>query len=188
MLPFCHLGSFCQNLGASGFVRWWVWSAKPIALLCPILRLAGVSLSHFPRGLERWNGTFAPVPLSHAYRQAGQRDSCRPSGFVETNPKRTRSPLGVEFVETNPPGQIGRTKPIWEIGRTKPPPVWAQITRPLASSIRCMCSTLAASRMGWPSRAPASGLTRPQTSMPLMRKNTRVSMPSGSVTSIAAST
>ena len=60
-------------------------------------------------------------------------------------------------------------------------------TRPLASSIRCMCCRAAASFMRTPSRAPASGLTRPQTSMPLMRKNTSVSMPSGSVTSSTAS-
>jgi hypothetical protein len=64
----------------------------------------------------------------------------------------------------------------------------AQITHPVASSIRCMLSTLAASRRGAPSRAPALGLTRAQTSSPLTRKNTSVSMPIGSVTSSTAST
>ena len=60
-------------------------------------------------------------------------------------------------------------------------------TRPLASSIRCMLSRAAASRMTAPSRAPALGLTRPHISTPPMRKNTSVSIPSGSVTSIIAS-
>jgi hypothetical protein len=50
MLRFCRLGLFGQNPALQDFLRWWVWLAKPVVLLCPILRHAGVSLSHFPRG------------------------------------------------------------------------------------------------------------------------------------------
>ena len=45
-----------------------------------------------------------------------------------------------------------------------------QITCPLASSIRCMLLRSALSFMGLAASAPALGLTRPQTSMPLMVK------------------
>jgi hypothetical protein len=151
---------------------------------CRMLEVANVAQMSVRASIRAASGCPTVPPPSR--RDSGTAGQLEALGSCGNEPKKRSAPR-IGFGEQTHRDQIGRTKPIGEIGRANPPPSWAQITRPVASSIRCMCSTLAASRMRWPSRAPASGLTRPQTSMPLMRKNTSVSMPSGSVTSIAAS-
>src|SRR5690349_23345975 len=62
-----------------------------------------------------------------------------------------------------------------------------QSTRPDALSIRCIWSRCAATFSGAPTLAPAFGSVRAQTSVPAIEKNTVVSLPIGSTTSMLAS-
>src|SRR5262249_36689218 len=114
----------------------------------------------------------------HLYGETGTSVGGRslPTGSIEQPHVPARREVNLK--DQGGDGSPARVVALMELKRRRAPFMGSrpQSTHPVASSIRCMLSRLAASRMRTPSRAPAFGLTRPHTSIPLTRKNTSVSM------------